>query len=436
MQLAKAIDVNLGGSIKRGCCRGASIGAVAVAAIHPFGGPAQMTSRTVFYSWQLDSDDRFNRSFIDDCLRLAIRKLNREDLANTVVHRDTNGANGSAGISKSVLDKLAGSAIIVADLTIVNPKATRRPGEWPACNPSVSFEVGCAWGLIGADSVIGIINTAYGDVKELPVELRLRRMLKYDLTVGEDKSSAKEQLVDDLADAIGHCLGISEEEQKRRVFDIHRILSRIWLLGTEFEEWFGIDELANVVQNMYVQAQSLPELMRTTFDSDDMWARAICIAHSLERAANIPVTEENLPRIREHVSSAMTTVLTITERHHFAVDPSYRAELLERIAAVSQALDWHMDQLQNRHFHRRNLEELSYDLRMIAFKRIMPDQTTFNDEFMNISFDLRRCFLRWVKRKPKHDEGVAAIRDIRDRLTHLLDTCDSVTEEQMLIGVA
>lgn len=395
-----------------------------------------MTNRTIFYSWQLDSDDRFNRSFIDDCLKQAIRKLDRDGFANTVVHRDTNGTNGSAGKSKSVLDKLARSAIVVADLTIVNPKAARRPGEWPACNPSVSFEVGCACGMLGADSVIGVINTAYGDAKELPVELRLRRMVKYDLTVGEDKSMAKEQLVEDLADSLAQCLGVSEEEQRRQISDIHRILSRIWLLGTEFDEWFGIDELPNVIRNVYSQAHSLPDLMRTTFDSDEMWGRAVVIVHSLERAADIPVTEENLPRIREHISSAVTTVLKVTELQHFTVDPCYRGELLERVAAVSQALDWHIDQLQNRHFHRRNLEELSYDLRMIAFKPIMPDQQSFSDELMDISFDLRRCFLRWVKRKPRPNEGVEAIREIRDRLSHLLDTSDSVTEEQMLIGVA
>lgn len=395
-----------------------------------------MKTRTVFYSWQLDSDDRFNRSFIDDCLKQAIQKLNREDLATTVIHRDTKFANGSAGKSKSVLDKLAHSTIVVADLTIVNPKAARRPGEWPACNPSVSFEVGCAWGTLGADAVIGVINTAYGDAKELPVELRLKRMLKYDLTVGEDKSAAKEQLIEDLADAIGQCLGASEEEQKRRISACHRMLSRIWLLGTEFDEWFGIDELANVIRSVYDQSQELPDLIRKTFDSDEMWGKAICIVHSMERATGIPVTEENLSRIREHVSSAVATVLQITDLHHFTIDPGYRSELLERIAGVPQALDWHMDQLQDRHFHRRNLEELSYDLRMIAFKPIMPEQPTFSEDLMDISFDLRRCFLRWVKRKPRHDEAVEAIRDIRDRLTHLLDTTDSATREPMLIGVA
>jgi len=38
-----------------------------------------MASRNVFYSWQKDSDERFNRYFIEDCLKRAIRKLNRSE---------------------------------------------------------------------------------------------------------------------------------------------------------------------------------------------------------------------------------------------------------------------------------------------------------------------------------------------------------------------
>jgi hypothetical protein len=41
-----------------------------------------MASRNVFYSWQTDSDESFNRYFIEDCVKRAIRKLNREDLSD------------------------------------------------------------------------------------------------------------------------------------------------------------------------------------------------------------------------------------------------------------------------------------------------------------------------------------------------------------------
>ena len=41
-----------------------------------------MAPRSIFYSWQTDSSHRFNRYFIEDCLKRAIKQLNREDLSD------------------------------------------------------------------------------------------------------------------------------------------------------------------------------------------------------------------------------------------------------------------------------------------------------------------------------------------------------------------
>ena len=390
-----------------------------------------MKSRTVFYSWQLDSDDRFNRRFIDDCLKQAIRKLEVEDISTTVIHRDTKEIHAKPNVGMAVLDKLARSAFVVADLSIINPKSIRRPGEWAVCNPTVSFEVGCAWGALGADSVIGVVNTAYGDVKELPVELRVQRLVKYNLSNGDDRPAAMTQLVDDLADAITECTGVLKDERRRRVARLHGIFTRIWLLGTEIDEWSGIDELANVIQQVLAQAQQLPDLMRKIFDSDDVLGRAVFVIHSLDKAAALTVTEENLPEIRRHLAAAASTAILITRQFHFAIDPCYQIDLFERVAAIPAALDRQIKLLRDGHYHRRDLEELSYELRTIAFKQIMSDQPQFCDELLEISFDFRSQFLRWVKCKPKRDAAINAIQELRDRLATLFDSTRSASQERV-----
>src|SRR5687767_9994595 len=101
-----------------------------------------MASRTVLYSWQTDSDDRFNRYFIEDCLKRAIRKVNREDLSDLLIDRDTKDVPGMPDIGHTILEKIAKSAIVVADVTIINPATVRRPNERPVSNPNVLFELG------------------------------------------------------------------------------------------------------------------------------------------------------------------------------------------------------------------------------------------------------------------------------------------------------
>jgi hypothetical protein len=101
-----------------------------------------MASRNIFYSWQTDSDERFNRYFIEDCLKRAIRKLNREDLSDLVIDRDTKNIPGMPDIGHTILEKIAKSAVVVADLTLINPAAVRRPDERPVSNPNVLFELG------------------------------------------------------------------------------------------------------------------------------------------------------------------------------------------------------------------------------------------------------------------------------------------------------
>src|SRR5262245_27347814 len=107
-----------------------------------------MSPHNVFYSWQTDSDERFNRYFIEDCLKRAIRDLNRQDVADLVIDRDTKNVPGMPDIGQTILEKIAKSAVVVADLTLINVAAVRRHDERPVSNPNVLFELGYAFGKL------------------------------------------------------------------------------------------------------------------------------------------------------------------------------------------------------------------------------------------------------------------------------------------------
>jgi len=61
--------------------------------------------RVIFYSWQSDSDERFNRYFIEDCLKRAIRNLHREDVSDLMIDRDTKDVPGFIDIGRTILEK-------------------------------------------------------------------------------------------------------------------------------------------------------------------------------------------------------------------------------------------------------------------------------------------------------------------------------------------
>jgi hypothetical protein len=140
-----------------------------------------MAARNVFYSWQTDSDKRFNRNFIEDCLKRAIRKLNREDLSDLVIDRDTKNVPGMPDIGHTILEKIAASAVVVADLTLINPATVRRPDERPVSNPNVLFELGYAFGKLGPKVMVGVFNETSGEIDELPFDVRPKRLLPYRL---------------------------------------------------------------------------------------------------------------------------------------------------------------------------------------------------------------------------------------------------------------
>jgi hypothetical protein len=210
-----------------------------------------------------------------------------------------------------------------------------------------SSKLGYAFGTLGPHAMVGMFNTTSGEVEELPFDLRPKRLMTYRLAAGDNKAEVRAKLVDALVAAIKQCLGDTEDEQIRRNSRIHRVLSELWLFGTEIEEWYGIENLPEVIQNHLTAALELPDLMGKDTYSDDALGRVYYIISSLESATSLVLNEENWSEIKGHISSAMSTIFLITHFHGFKIGPGYHHELVRRAAAMPAELDGHLEKLQN-----------------------------------------------------------------------------------------
>jgi hypothetical protein len=132
---------------------------------------------SVFYSWQSDTRPAGNRTLIHNALETAIADLRGfgNPKLDLVLDRDTVGVTGSPDISSTIFAKINASAAVVADVTLVDDKSEKR--RFP--NPNVLIELGYAIKSIGLSRVVMVQNTFFGEVEDLPFDLRGKRILTY-----------------------------------------------------------------------------------------------------------------------------------------------------------------------------------------------------------------------------------------------------------------
>ncbi len=101
---------------------------------------ADAVKARVFYSWQSDTPNATNRSFILKALEDAAKEIARDDSIKVepVVDRDTWGVAGSPDIGATILDKIKTADVVVADVTIINSGSAAR------LMPNPNVAVGCS----------------------------------------------------------------------------------------------------------------------------------------------------------------------------------------------------------------------------------------------------------------------------------------------------
>lgn len=155
----------------------------------------------LFYSWQNTLPSKYNRSFIESCIKTSIKRANKlEPLKSNFDHQKhkwlldqaTRETQGSPDIAITIFDKIQSTSLFVADVSIIKKVDNR---SFP--NSNVIAELGFAAACIGWENTIMIMNVSTDSPEYLPFDLRGRRVLTYHLdnkTSGNDKRNTKENL--------------------------------------------------------------------------------------------------------------------------------------------------------------------------------------------------------------------------------------------------
>ncbi len=193
----------------------------------------------IFYSWQMDAPRKINKDFIRRALNRAIDKLSEDpDVSEAErdemeVDQDTQGVLGSPEVARVILNKIANSSVVVADVSLVAfGKDNKRH-----INSNVAIELGYAYGELGDEAVLKIMNTHFGKPDELPFDLRARRHpVQYHLEPTADPATIaaeEKKLVKELARILKSYLENSLGKQKATHIETPSTALRgmFWKLG-------------------------------------------------------------------------------------------------------------------------------------------------------------------------------------------------------------
>jgi hypothetical protein len=121
---------------------------------------------TLFYSWQMDRPTHVCRDFIRKALDEAAAILDASGQIALTIDSDTQGEPGTPPITDTILKKIRGCDIFLADMTFI-----AKAGEKLIPNPNVMGEYGYALHAKGTRRILLVMNQAYGPPDELPFDL-------------------------------------------------------------------------------------------------------------------------------------------------------------------------------------------------------------------------------------------------------------------------
>lgn len=171
---------------------------------------------TIFYSWMSDRPADQNLKYIRGILTDDCKKLEKKLSIKITIDSDSRKTDGSKPIEESVLKKIAGCDLFVADITPIHP---RHPWVWrnkSTPNPNVMYELGFAASSLGWNRCVMVWNSKYGDLSKAPFDIRNHIATTY-------KRGRKElSLYSILKDKIEHYDEFLEEWRngKERSFDV------------------------------------------------------------------------------------------------------------------------------------------------------------------------------------------------------------------------
>lgn len=211
-------------------------------------------SYKVFYSWQSDLQTKYNRNFIEECIKDAIKVLNNDIELNIVIDRDTKDKIGTPDIPNSIFEKIDAAKVFIADVSFINSNYLGKKTP----NPNVLIELGYAAKKLGWENIVCIFNKEYGKIEDLPFDLKFRRPTTYSLSASNSHNKRKEKsdLIELLKISISGSINKYEKLDviqmyiKRQVDkQLLNVCTHIYNLLNNYESRFIISEYQKIIDS-------------------------------------------------------------------------------------------------------------------------------------------------------------------------------------------
>lgn len=218
----------------------------------------------IFYSWQVRTDDKYNKNFIRKCIEKAVKKIERAnypELQNVQmeVQDSARGIPGSPPIADEIFKRISQCDIFISDLSITDAKSwlerwgIKLSGKKIQLHQSLNVvnEHGAAREALGLNQMIGVLNKTYGSPNDNDPEtiffdarhLRFPIEYEYNKKKEREKDKIQDALTADLQTAIKLCAISAIENAKKRHYPF-----LTWLQCQEFRS-----NKENFIENETIQ---------------------------------------------------------------------------------------------------------------------------------------------------------------------------------------
>lgn len=168
----------------------------------------------------MTTDIEYNKSFILECIHEAVNNLTAIHEFKSIkfdIQEGTTGESGSVQVASKIADeRIPNCDVFIADLSVVNH--INKIGRFiqnlfghkykPFQNNNVLYEYGVAYGKIGEERIIGILNSTFGSPNEnpdnIPFDLKhLKHPIEYKYSSkSKERLTEKDRLVSKLTDSL------------------------------------------------------------------------------------------------------------------------------------------------------------------------------------------------------------------------------------------
>lgn len=289
----------------------------------------------IFFSWQSDTESKYNRSYIKGLLN---------DFAASIsdcfieIKESVGDSAGSPNIVDKVISEIDNCNIFVCDVT---PITTYNNKKLP--NPNVLFELGYAVCHLGWERIICIANESYGAISDMPFDIRQNRISKYKY----NEEGRNELELDEFILKI-----INEYEEIEKRFNSNQIKDHDIKVFNSFISLIDEKEFVDGLLSMRMN------FIHTGYDKE-LWKRIIDFT-------NYPINRYITESLNETFETFVKEVGIMKRRLGFITFPSHDWQCLDPLVSHTQ------DEIDN------NLKDDLFGLPNDIFKEDIPED---NDSY-------------------------------------------------------